>query len=548
MALAFHSPATWFHREMKDGSLRIHPQPSKECMLWLDGAECGELENSLELGRWSSHSLRLGTEERTVVQSELLNRTPFYYTENGEGPCEKLDSRGSGKLDDISMRQYFLAGYVTGPRTLFRDIRKSQAGEVLRFAEHAVQSSNSFEYRYPESFRALTESDAPHEAQDFLSLLDQAIRSAVESLAPGQKIIVPLSGGHDSRLLVSRLASMGVENVLCFSYGRPDNEQSRISKRVAESLGYPWHFVEYTEEKWQALHDAGLIEAYARFAFRGSSIPHLQDFLAVHELRQSGLIAPGDLCMPGHTLDFVSGGHIAQADFACHDANSAVNRVLQRHFPGLPDGESELIARIHELFEAFNGPPSQFQEWFNWRERQTKFIVNSCATYEFHDMKVALPFWDIDVVRYWLSVAPEVKAGRKFYFLMEPFLLDPRLRDIPFAGETKTNQSLSQRAQRALRKRIPTWLASRLVSASRLRRRQNEGLNLAFARLGEDIRSALPHLAAHPIAGWPPIRDILCRRPYQLNGHRMAALYTLNLLLRDQANAILQPDPPVTAA
>lgn len=538
MRFELGNPDAWVRRELGTGTIYIRPQPAEPELQSLETAGPEAVEQSLSSGRWSKYTVVLCVADRLLFHADILNMAPLYYTAGGQKCSDTIDAGAGRALDELAMKQYFLAGYVTGSRTLFSDIRKSQAGEILWFGSDGVGTSKSFEYRYPPTLRAVAQRNAPDEAKRFGDLLDKAILRAVDSLQPGRQIVVPLSGGHDSRLLVSRLAALGIENVLCFSYGRADNEQSLISRRVAEALGYSWHFVEYTEEKWRALHEADVVEAYARFAFRGSSIPHLQDFLAIHELRHSGVVSRGDLCMPGHTLDFLSGGHVGTADFECDDAESAVNRVIQRHFPGATDdeiGEPELLVRIQALFEDFDGPPSQFQEWFNWRERQTKFIVNSCATYEFHGLQMALPFWDIDVVRYWLSVPPEIKAGRQFYFEMERHLLDPRLRDIPFASESKSKRSLSQRAQLALRKRMPTGLASRLVSLSRLRRQQNEGLNLAFAGLGEDIRSAVPHLAAHSIAEWPPIRDILCRRPYQLNGHRMAALYTLNLLLAQQS-------------
>lgn len=246
-----------------------------------------------------------------------------------------------------------------------------------------------------------------------------------------------------------------------------------------------------------------------------------------------GVIAPGDLCMPGHTLDFLAGSHLNEADLNCNDAEGAVRRVARRHFAGLRhDAMSErpLVGRIHEMFKGFGGPPSQFQEWFNWRERQTKFIVNSCATYQFFDMQVALPFWDPAVVRYWLTLSPKIKAERKFYFAMEPFLLDDRLDGIPFAAE-RQSIGIHQRAEMALRGLIPSRLASQLVRAFGVRRRTNEALNLTFYGLGNDIQSAFPHLAQHPIASWAPLKSILCRRPYQLESHRVAALYTLNLLL-----------------
>jgi asparagine synthase (glutamine-hydrolysing) len=61
--------------------------------------------------------------------------------------------------------------------------------------------------------------------------------------------VVPLSGGLDSRIIVAMLKRLGVEDVICFTYGKKGNREAEISRQVAEALGYRWYFVEYTKEK-----------------------------------------------------------------------------------------------------------------------------------------------------------------------------------------------------------------------------------------------------------------------------------------------------------
>ncbi len=51
-------------------------------------------------------------------------------------------------------------------------------------------------------------------------------------------IVVPLSAGYDSRLVVSALHALGRRNVICFSYGKPGGFEITTAKAVAEKLNY----------------------------------------------------------------------------------------------------------------------------------------------------------------------------------------------------------------------------------------------------------------------------------------------------------------------
>src|SRR4029077_5484177 len=63
-------------------------------------------------------------------------------------------------------------------------------------------------------------------------------------------IVVPMSGGYDSRLIGVSLRDLGCRKVICYSYGVPGNWESRISRELADYLGFPWLFVPYTGDRW----------------------------------------------------------------------------------------------------------------------------------------------------------------------------------------------------------------------------------------------------------------------------------------------------------
>ena len=125
-----------------------------------------------------------------------------------------------------------------------------------------------------------------------------------------RQIVLPLSGGYDSRLIAVMLARLGYDNVVCFSYGKPGNWESEISRRVAEKLGYKWLFVPYSRRKWRTSFQSEERLAYTRRASALCSPAVLQDWLAVRELTDHKLLSQDAIFVPGHTNDFITGGHI----------------------------------------------------------------------------------------------------------------------------------------------------------------------------------------------------------------------------------------------
>lgn len=91
-----------------------------------------------------------------------------------------------------------------------------------------------------------------------------------------REIVVPLSGGLDSRTIVYYLKKLGCKNVICLSYGRKSSFEVKISKQVAERLGYKWILCEYTAQKWKDLYSSADYNNFLLFSGHGSEIGCIQ--------------------------------------------------------------------------------------------------------------------------------------------------------------------------------------------------------------------------------------------------------------------------------
>lgn len=98
---------------------------------------------------------------------------------------------------------------MTGPDTLFPNIKQVQAGEVVFFEvgnneEIVIQPQRYFQY-YPSNFL-----DEPKETlfRRFETALDRVFQRLID-YAEGRTLVVPLSGGYDSRLIAVMLKRLG---------------------------------------------------------------------------------------------------------------------------------------------------------------------------------------------------------------------------------------------------------------------------------------------------------------------------------------------------
>ncbi|WP_427365243.1 asparagine synthase-related protein [Candidatus Caldatribacterium saccharofermentans] len=341
-----------------------------------------------------------------------------------------------GKNYDLaSVAEFLLTGYVTGNYTFNRGIRQLQAGEALRVCKkNNLPSIHSMQYY--EFITGKGEKDNAPET-DLLRRLDEVTLAAIERLvkiARGRTIVIPLSGGLDSRLIVMTLKRLGYKNVLAFSYGVKGNWESRISQEVARQLGIPWYFVEYSRDLWKQWYWSNECQSYIKYASKLVSLAHLQDWPAIMELKTKGMLSGEAVIVPGHTGDFVSGGHIPAeliSSTRC-DVQKVIQAIWRHHYVLMPSAlaaeyvglnEQEVLRSVRGRLEAYfeqnevltvADAIGLYESW-DWAERQAKYIVNSVRVYDFFGLDWWMPWWDQEVMLFWEHVPLQLRIDRRLY-------------------------------------------------------------------------------------------------------------------------------------
>jgi asparagine synthase (glutamine-hydrolysing) len=351
----------------------------------------------------------------------------FYLSDNAEWVRQQV---GDEVMDPVAREELQLVGYVTGQDTLFPHVKQLQAGECLI----AEQSGGEVNVRCQRYCRYLHTEPRQYDEQalqqQFDHMVDKVIRRLID-YAAGRQIVVPLSGGYDSRLVVTKLKRLGYNNVLTFTYGVAGNKDSQYSKQVADTLGFKWHFVEYTPELWRNTWESPEGWRYQSWASGWGSLAHEQDWPAVKMMKQEGVVSADAVFAPGHIVISQIGGRYAPVETLRKlilTQTGTATELYKHHYYLAPQNVStrpphfwqkRITSRIadHEGADNVNSPISfdcDYEEW-GWQERQAKYTVNSVRVYEFFNYDWWLPFWDKDFFEFWREAPFALRKGREWY-------------------------------------------------------------------------------------------------------------------------------------
>lgn len=364
----------------------------------------------------------------SVCIVDRIRSIPLFYVHKNNciiisDDANYLRNRIDSSISCENLSEFLIAGYVTGENTLFEEIFQLQAGECLIYE---FANNHLFKCFY-HIFLHKNFYDLPEELllDCFDKVLVNVFQRLIDSVRNNNlKIVVPLSGGLDSRIIVVMLKRLGVEDVICYSYGRRNNLESNISKQVAESLGYHWFFVEYTGDKLYNSYQMQEMKDYLKYAGNLVSLPITKDFLAILELRKKGLIPNNAVFVPGHSLDMLAGSHIPENYVYSmrYSYEKGIIDIVKAHYR-LQDwqGRTDLSKCFHKkvcnsvgkLLINNNESCANIIELFDFKERQSKFIVNWVRVHEFFGYEWRLPLWDAELIDFYLKVPINYRLKRR---------------------------------------------------------------------------------------------------------------------------------------
>jgi asparagine synthase (glutamine-hydrolysing) len=200
---------------------------------------CERLHGKFAIAVWDTR------ERRGLLARDRLGVKPLYYTVvDGvvvfASELKSVIASGlvSDELDPEAIAAFLMMGFVPGPMTPLKDVRKLMPGERLIVGGGEVRSERYWHYPDPEPD---PEPSVEEWAERLLAELEEAVSMRLMSDVP---LGAMLSGGLDSSLLVALMARHSQRPVKTFAVGyggageldeRPD------ARRAAEHFGAEHH-------------------------------------------------------------------------------------------------------------------------------------------------------------------------------------------------------------------------------------------------------------------------------------------------------------------
>lgn len=235
-----------------------------------------EFEQTLKTANGQFSVIIKKSDEIWAATDRLRNYPLFYTRLNGDfiisDDCYKLTEELQEKRFNPGAVDCFLsAGYVINNLTLINDVFQIEAGEFIRAGDYIIRK-----FYHDISSAPVVEKAFEPTANELLNIFSVVFKNHFQALSH-KYIVIPLSGGYDSRLVASMCSKYHPDNVLCYTYGIKDNLEVAPAKEAASRLGFKWINIAYDSDLINEFLSDDFFNDYYPFASDLSSMFFMQE-------------------------------------------------------------------------------------------------------------------------------------------------------------------------------------------------------------------------------------------------------------------------------
>lgn len=368
--------------------------------------------------------------DRIIAVVDKIRSYPVFYYHDGDKFAVSNSARALKnefsltEIDDLSLLEFRMAGYVTGRETLYKNLYQLQAGEVILWDINEKKlMRNRYYIFYSEKLRKEKEDDL---IQEFDTITNEIFLRIINE-ANGLPIWVPLSGGLDSRLVLCKLKQLGYDNLTAFSYGVKGNYETKVAKIICAKVRVPWYFVPITMKESKKFFYSEIRKDYWQYSDGLYTIPNIQDIHPLIKLKKNKIIPDNAIIINGQSGDFITGGHIPSLFISNKpEIKILLKWAIEKHYSQWHNLKTKanlkkIKGKILQLINLNKSDNFQIQrlvslyEWWEWQERQCKYVINGQRIYDYLGLKWFLPLWDHDYLIFWDKIGFSYKYRQKLY-------------------------------------------------------------------------------------------------------------------------------------
>ena len=351
---------------------------------------------------------------------------------------ENLIRKTGIRQDKLSCFRHCL--YVDNDYTLFNNVRQIGAGKYALIRSNEIYIYNYYKYEYAKERNTEKEKCVDLIYDSYMEMIDRVLK-----VLNGRQAVIPLSGGHDSRLMLWLLAELGYDNVITYTYGIKGNGESLVSQNVAKYFGIKSYFVQYKEKPMQKLFKEYVYD-YSMKSSSGTGVPCLQEWYAVWWLKDNEIINEDTFIIPGYTGDFLQGCHLSRDAIKKKNWSfeELINHIRVRYYREYDQRykymkEYILNAIIEDVLQTSpqkemysSDELNEIVERYDLYNRQSKYIVNAVRAYDYWGIKWLTPMFEKNQLDVWGGIDNSLRYNRILQLEFEKKYYSTEFQNIPF--------------------------------------------------------------------------------------------------------------------
>lgn len=358
-------------------------------------------------------------EDKVYLVADKLRTYPLLYAVDdddfivADSADEMMRHLKHPALNADALPYYLASGYLYGEDTLVEGCYTLPPASVA-VAENGQVKLHTYYNRLHAKHHA-----TPDDIVYYRAITDRMV-ARLRTVAHGRQVVIPLSGGYDSRHVACLCRRAGLTDVVCYTYGTSGSDETAVAGRVAHLLGYPIHVMEYTPAMWRTVFDSGDAQRYMLSSANLNSIAHMYDLAVLYRMHSQGLIRPDAIFMPGHSGDFLAGTHFT--DFV--DSRNTVHWIYENYFninvmrcADERKIKRQIAAQIGQ-FEPIDTLEASYEAIFQWNlnSRQPYYINNWNRVFEYFGHTWFMPLWDDEYLAFWSSISCVDRKRSDIYY------------------------------------------------------------------------------------------------------------------------------------
>ena len=294
------------------------------------------------------------------------------------------DNQNTFLLDNESIKQYLIWGFMLENNTLIKDISRCRVGEYIKVSNNNLSVNKFFDIE-EESFTDLSESD-------ILSKLDLLFKNAIKrqfdkDIEYGYRHFGNLSGGLDSRMTIGIAHKLGYKDITVNTFASRFSGDASISFDIAEKLNLKQIFFPLVGNNIYNMHDCAKLNQGLALSIGAS---HSLSSLDMINIDKFGLVHTGQIG------DAVLGGAFIKKPY---------HEKAYNHTDGAYNGESSLNMKSnYSNLESYLMSTRALQGALNgdWMTEKYTYGIS--------------PFLDFDFFMFTRKIHPKYKYKHKLYF------------------------------------------------------------------------------------------------------------------------------------